>query len=77
AQRQRLAIARAVVKKPPILILDEATSAIDVRGERKVQTAAIAVIRHGYWSPSSMRLAGFEVHVTRQPSGRLTGTPYG
>ena len=38
-QRQRLAIARSIVKKPSILILDEATSAIDVRGERLVQAA--------------------------------------
>lgn len=38
-QRQRLAIARSIVKKPRILILDEATSAIDVRGEKIVQAA--------------------------------------
>ncbi|PYH97178.1 putative ABC multidrug transporter [Aspergillus ellipticus CBS 707.79] len=38
-QRQRLAIARSIVKRPPILILDEATSSIDVRGEMIVQAA--------------------------------------
>ncbi|KAJ9133035.1 P-loop containing nucleoside triphosphate hydrolase protein [Pleurostoma richardsiae] len=38
-QRQRMAIARSIIKKPSILILDEATSAIDVRGERIVQAA--------------------------------------
>ncbi|TVY82150.1 ABC transporter BEA3 [Lachnellula suecica] len=38
-QRQRLAIARSIVKQPKILILDEATSAIDVHGERIVQAA--------------------------------------
>lgn len=38
-QRQRLAIARSIIKRPKILILDEATSSIDVRGEKLVQAA--------------------------------------
>ncbi|KAJ5329046.1 hypothetical protein N7452_009436 [Penicillium brevicompactum] len=45
-QRQRLAIARSIVKKPDILILDEATSAIDVRGERVVQAALDKASQH-------------------------------
>jgi ATP-binding cassette subfamily B protein len=38
-QRQRIAIARAILKDPPILLLDEATSALDAESERVVQEA--------------------------------------
>jgi len=42
-EKQRIAIARVVLKNPPILVLDEATSALDIHTERSLQAALDAV----------------------------------
>lgn len=45
-EKQRVAIARTLLKNPPILILDEATSALDSRTEREIQDELAQIARH-------------------------------
>lgn len=45
-QKQRIAIARAIIRDPPILILDEATSALDAGSESIVQAAIERYLLH-------------------------------
>jgi len=45
-EKQRVAIARTILKAPPILILDEATSALDTATEQEIQTALDRVARN-------------------------------
>ena len=45
-QRQRIAIGRALLKDAPVLILDEATSSLDTRSERRIQAALKELMRN-------------------------------
>jgi len=45
-EKQRVAIARTILKDPPILVLDEATSALDIKTERAIQSALAEVSKN-------------------------------
>jgi subfamily B ATP-binding cassette protein MsbA len=45
-EKQRVSIARAVLKNPPIMLLDEATSSLDTESERLVQEALINLMKN-------------------------------
>lgn len=45
-QKQRMSIARAIIKKPPVLILDDSTSAVDMTTEAKIQKALKRIMGH-------------------------------
>jgi len=45
-ERQRISIARAILKDAPIILLDEATASLDVENESKIQSALSALIKN-------------------------------
>ena len=55
-QKQRISIARALAKKPAILILDDATSAVDLATERRIQTAMAEKPQTGF-APTKVIIA--------------------
>jgi ABC-type bacteriocin/lantibiotic exporter with double-glycine peptidase domain len=73
-QRQRIALARALVKDPPILVLDEATSMYDLEGEsafveactEALEGRTVILITH---RPASLALAQ---RILRVENGRLS-----
>src|SRR5690606_35251152 len=56
-KKQRIAIAREILKNPPILVLDEATSALDMRSERAIQDALVRLARRRTTLTIAHRLA--------------------
>jgi ATP-binding cassette subfamily B protein len=75
-QQQRIAIARAILKDPPILLLDEATSSLDAESEGQVQ-AALANLMRGRTTViiahrlSTVQRAG---RIVVMNEGRITGS---
>ncbi len=75
-QRQRIAIARAILKNPPVLLLDEATSALDAESERHVQTALEALMRQRTTLVIAHRLATVQKadRIVVMDEGRIVAT---
>jgi len=75
-QKQRIAIARAILKNPPILLLDEATSSLDSQSERLVQDALEKLMRNRTTLVIAHRLATAtnSDRIVVIDRGRIVGT---
>ena len=78
-QKQRIAIARAILKNPPILLLDEATSSLDSESEQLVRTrsrSSCATARRWSsrtgWPPPSIRIASWSSTADASPASAGT-----
>ena len=71
-EKQRLSIARALLKDPPILILDEATASVDTATERLIQEALERLMFHLY--VDRHRASAFD-NCTRRPNSRARSWP--
>jgi ATP-binding cassette, subfamily B, bacterial len=80
-QRQLISLTRAFLARPPVLILDEATSTLDIPAERAVQAAMRAVMRGGTTLIIAHRLSTVQIadRVIVITSGQIAqdGTPAG
>ena len=74
-EKQRVAIARTLLKNPPILILDEATSALDSRTEAEILDTLEAIERGRTLSTNARRRA--QRQQMRRPPGRRESSTQG
>ena len=74
-EKQRLAIARTILRDPPVLILDEATSALDTRTEHAVQDAIDALVGRPHHASPSPTACPPSATPTRSSSSTPAGSP--